>query len=256
MAGGISHHLRNSMTALTCFLEEAAAARPGATGAGPLSSDPAFVEQLWALAQRERDRLVHLVESVGQSVAAPTYEIADEIDVADVLQTGCEAATSLLAGRMVEVKPAADLPRLKASARALTRLVQILVTYAARLSRADGALSITAMPAQVTGAPGVTILVNGAGPSWSECDVASCFTPFAFPENDPSDLGLDMMTAFSIAYHHGGDIVVHASGPAGPGFELRLPVNPADVRRPELQDGLMQKLVTGLQASPASGKAA
>ena len=193
---------------------------------GPISSDPAFVEQLWALAQRERDRLVHIVESVGQSVAAPTYELTDEIDVAEVLQKGCEAATSLLAGRIVVVKPAADLPRLKASARAVTRLAQILVTYAARLSRADGTLSIAAIPAQITAAPGVTILVNGAGANWSESDVASCFTPFAFPENDPSDLGLDLMTAFSIAYHHGGDIVVHASGPAGPALNCAFPPIP------------------------------
>jgi len=99
-------------------------------------------------------------------------------------------------------------------------------------------------------------MIKGAGPNWTEGDVAACFTPFAFPEKDPSDLGLDLMTAFSNAYHHGGDLVVHASAPAGPGFELRLPENPADVRRPDLQDGLMQKLVTGLPGPANADKAA
>ena len=255
MAGGISHHLRNSMTALTCFLEEAAASGTGGTkGSDPISSDPAFVEQLWALAHRERERLMHLVESVGRSVAEPDYVLTDEVVVLELLQKGRDAVISRLAGRNVELNAATDLPCLKGDERALTQLVQILLAYAARLSQTDGAISLVASRSPVGG--GITIMIKGAGPNWTEGDVAACFTPFAFPEKDPSDLGLDLMTAFSIAYHHGGDLVVHASAPTGPAFELRLPENPATVRRPDLQEGLMQKLVTGLPGSANADKAA
>ena len=56
------------------------------------------------------------------------------------------------------------------------------------------------------------------GRAWSEQDVASFFTPFAFPSKDPSDLGLDLLVAFFIAYHHGGDLLVHQAAPEGPGL--------------------------------------
>ena len=51
--------------------------------------------------------------------------------------------------------------------------------------------------------------ILGQGPTWNDRDVAAFFTPFAFPSTDPSDLGLDMLVAFYIAYHHGGDLLVH-----------------------------------------------
>jgi two-component system probable response regulator PhcQ len=257
MAGGISHHLRNSMTALTCFLEETTPTKPGELPSG-IGADPKFAEQLWSLAHKERERLLQIVHQVGQSVAERDFQIADEMDVADLLRGGIDAAAAELGGRPVATNPAAGLPKIKADAKAVTRLLRILVTYCARLSKPETALTLAATPTTLSGAAGVQLRVKAEGSDWSDEDVDSFFTPFAFPASDPSDLGLDLLSAFSVAYHHGGDIVVHKSGPAGPGFELRLPADPAEIRRPELQDGLMLKLLNGLP-SPTKlpdGKAA
>lgn len=258
MAGGISHHLRNSMTAMSCFLEEMAPSKPGESPASMVANDPKYAEQLWSLAQKEREHLLHIVQSVGQSVAEPSLKLTDDLEAADLLERGIAAFGGGAHRPSAQVTP--GTPRLKVDAEAATRLLRILLTYAMRLGRPDGTISIVATPLDMGGAPGTAIRVSTDGPTWSDEDVASFFTPFAFPSNDPSDLGLDMLSAFSIAYHHGGDIVVHPSAPVGPGFELRLPASPGDVRRPGLQDGMMQKLFTGLpdQAAPNSstGRAA
>lgn len=242
MAGGISHHLRNSMTALTCFLEELAPPKPGESAAGVVVSDPKFAEQLWSLAQKEREHLLQIVQSVAQTVADPMLKIVDDIDAGELLARGAAAAASDVGNRAVNATAAQGAGRLKVDGEAATRLLRILLTYAARLGNPAGPLAISAEPATLGGVAALVIRVKADGNAWSEEDVASFFTPFAFPSNDPSDLGLDMLSAFAIAYHHGGDLVVHSSAPAGPGFELRLPVSPANVRRPELQDGMMQKL--------------
>lgn len=252
MAGGISHHLRNSMTALTCFLEEAAPAKPGESPANLIASDPKFAEQLWSLANKEREHLLKIVQSVGQGVAEPAVKIAGDLDAAELFRKGSEAASADLGGRAVQIQPLAQPAQIKLDDAAATRLIRILITYAARLSKPDGKVSISAVPLNIGQAPALSICVNGEGPAWSEADVASFFTPFAFPASDPSDLGLDLLSAFTIAYHHGGDIEVHPNPPQGPGFELHLPLDPATVRRPDLQDGMLLKLFTAPQP-PAAG---
>ena len=52
MAGGISHHLRNSMTAMTCFLEEAGPAPSARLSAAAAASMPSCSDTLWALASK------------------------------------------------------------------------------------------------------------------------------------------------------------------------------------------------------------
>ena len=242
MAGGISHHLRNSMTALTCFLEEVAPAKGADSPAAALSSDPQFTEQLWQLAQKEREHLVQIVKQVGQGVVEPSCEIAQDMDVADLIRRGIAAAANGIAGRTVVPDLAADLPKLRLDPECVPRLLKILLTYSARLSPEAAKLLVCVKPATIAASPGIRVCVSNDGPEWSDGDVTSFFTPFAFPAADPSDLGLDMLTAFFIAYHHGGDILIHKAPPEGPGFELVLPANPASVQRPELQTGLMEKL--------------
>jgi len=251
MAGGISHHLRNSMTALTCFLEEAAgsAGKDGGSPA-PAGPDQQFTEQLWTLAQKERQHLLQIVHRVGQTMSESESTFGDELDTAELV-TRAQSAATTLAERKVESQIAADAPRLKLDAAETTIALRILMTYVARLSEPTDPITVTAQPVQVGGAGGVRIRVACGTKPWTEQDVAAFFTPFAFPASDPSDLGVELLRAFSVAYHHGGDIIVNRSAPAGPGFELLLPVDPAQVTRPDLQDGLLEKLFTHFETAAA-----
>jgi hypothetical protein len=96
----------------------------------------------------------------------------------------------------------------------------------------------------VWGTPGVQIFVSGEGGPWTEEEAAALFTPFAYGKDDPRELGLDLLSAFFITYHHGGDLIVHRAAPNGPGFEVRMPFSPESARRPEAEERLLESLLT------------
>jgi len=244
MAGGISHHLRNSMTALTCFLEEAAAAKAGE----PSASDPKFTDQLWALAQKEREHLLLIVNRVAQTTTEANKNFADELSPADLVAKS--VAASVLGDRKIEPKINAGDVKIKLDAEGAMTALRILLKYVARLSEANDTIALVAETAQVGGMPGVRIRVTAGAKPFTEDDMAAFFTPFAFPANDPSDLGVELLRAFSVAYQHGGDVIVNRDAPAGPGFDLLLPTDPSQVKRPELQDGLLEKLFTHFESAP------
>jgi two-component system probable response regulator PhcQ len=243
MAGGISHHLRNSMTALTCFLEEAAALKSGEVTGG----DPKFTDQLWALAHKEREHLLTIVNRVAQTTNEGNKAFANELSPAELVALAITAA--VLGDRKVETKITAADGKLKLDAEGATTALRILLKYVARLSEASDPMTISAEVAQVGGAAGVRIRVIAGAKAYTEEDVAAFFTPFAFPANDPSDLGVELLRAFSVAYQHGGDVIVNREAPTGPGFDLLLPMDPNQVLRPELQEGLLEKLFTHFEST-------
>jgi two-component system probable response regulator PhcQ len=238
MAGGISHHLRNSMTALTCFLEEAAAAKSG----DAVANDPHFTDQLWALAQKERQHLLQIVHRVAQTTTEPENDFAGELTVTDLV--GRAVAAAAMGDRKIETKLEAGDGKIKLDSEGAATALKILLKYVARLSESADPVMVTAEPIKVGGTAGIRVRTSAGGKSYSEEDVAAFFTPFAFPANDPSDLGVELLRAFSVAYQHGGDIVVNREAPSGPGFDLLLPLDPAQVKRPDLQEGLLEKLFT------------
>jgi len=242
MAGGISHHLRNSMTALTCFLEEAAAAK-----SGDPATDPRFTEQLWALAQKEREHLLQIIHRVAQTTTESNKNFADELSPNDLIGKSITAAA--LGDRKVETKIGAPDGKIKLDSEGATIALQMLLKYVARLSDSSEPMTVAADSSQVGEAPGIRFRVTAGSKPYTEEDVAAFFTPFAFPANDPSDLGVELLRAFSVAYQHGGDIIVNREPPSGPGFDLLLPLDPAQVKRPELQDGLLEKLFTHFESN-------
>jgi nitrogen-specific signal transduction histidine kinase len=117
----------------------------------------------------------------------------------------------------------------------------MLTAYVAKHTKPDGKLTLAArgvVPLWNTTA--LQIFITGDGDAWTDKDLATLFVPFAFPESDPSERGLGLVSAFSIAHQHGGDIIVHRSSPPGPGFELLLPLDPAAVVHPDVKDHLVQ----------------
>lgn len=242
MADGISHHLRNSMTAMSCFLEESNPT--GAVQDAPAAaSSSEYIDQLWSLARNERSELLTLLQSVAKaSSAQPELKFAGEVQVPQVFTTATAGAmTATVTG---------TVPAIKADAEKLAYVFKTLSKYVARLSSPAGGAAadvrISAEPvADFWGGPGVRVrFVTTAGTVWGERDVAAMFTPFAFPSNDPSDLGIEMLMAFFIAHRHGGDVIVHRAPPGGPGFELLLPVDPDAVQRPSLEQNLLERCAT------------
>jgi two-component system probable response regulator PhcQ len=239
LADGLTHHLRNSMTAMGCFLEEADPSNPSATPSPATGNDAPYAKQLWTLAAQERDELIKMLEQVQKSVMNPECEFGDETEVQPLIARAVEAA-GVVPEQMVITAPA-DLPKLKADAEKAVQLLHILLAYVARRCSPGGKITIAAKGMTMRGdIAAVQIMVTGEGPAWTKEDVATFFTPFAFPKDDPSELGLGLLMAFSIAHQHGGDLLVHLNTPTGAGFELLLATNPVEVARPPLQENLLQ----------------
>ncbi|HEV7299980.1 MAG TPA: hybrid sensor histidine kinase/response regulator [Tepidisphaeraceae bacterium] len=241
---GLTHHLRNSVTAMGCFLEEF---DPANTGPAPMSTPESAecARQLWALAVDERDRLIQMLEQFQRAVIDPTCAFNDELQPDKLLTETLASTQPNVAPDRLVVKAEAGLGTLKGDAARITDLLKILVTYVAQHGNAAGKINVTlSAAAPHRGAQAVQIRITGDGPAWTDQDVATFFTPFAFPKNDPSELGLGLLSTFSIAQQHGGDILVHRSAPLGPGFEVLLPVNPAEVKRADLEQNLLQTIFT------------
>ena len=95
--------------------------------------------------------------------------------------------------------------------------------------------------ADVWGTPGVRIHLFGKGPGWNSEKLVGLFTPFCQIGGDTHDLGLDLLSAFFIAHHHGGDLAVQ-SLPEPPGFVLHLPYYPDLAKRPTLEQDCLEKV--------------
>jgi two-component system, probable response regulator PhcQ len=243
LAGGISHHLLNSMTAMSCFLEEtdpaaaaAAAAQAGAAApAALLNEDPAYLRELWDLAQKERRHLLQIVQDVGRGVLEPRCRPEALEEPVALVRRGVEAAGAGDAVVM-EAPPSVELPKIKVDAEQGVRMIRTLVGQALLLDDKARPVRVGVRgAAAVWNAAAVSVTISAPGGNWTEHDIASLFTPFGVVTKDPSNLGLEMLAALYIAYQHGGDVIVHGGrGAAAPGFELLLPLDPAEVKRPEL----------------------
>jgi signal transduction histidine kinase len=244
LAYGLTQHLRNAMTATSCFLEEADPFSGDETAKEPLSPDAdKYAKQLWKLAADEHERLIKMLADVEKSVVEHTCEFGTEISAEQLIAQAAEAAGKEIQPRKIVLDVASGLGNLKVDADKVVQLVGILVNYVGRHCPGEGKITLaakTVVPLWNTTAVQITLTAEGT--PWTEKDVATCFTPFAFPKNDPSELGLGLLKAFSIAHDHGGDLLVHRVPPLGPGFELLLPMNPADVKRPDLQENLLQTI--------------
>jgi two-component system probable response regulator PhcQ len=244
LASGISHHVRNSMTAMTCYFEEL-----DACGGAPPDG---YIAELRDLAKREREQLARIVMTVAQQIALPEVKIADEADLGDLVRQAASDAGLGPAGITIDVS--AGPATLKVDRAAIVRMLRKLFDHAARHAPAKSngpsapAVSLPANgPVRVSveapvahwNTTGARVLIRGSGPAWSDEDVASLFTPFAVAAAAPSNLGPDLLDTFQIALAHGGDLLTHKSAPLGPGFELRLPLDPAQVRRPNVDESCL-----------------
>jgi two-component system probable response regulator PhcQ len=242
LAAGLSHHVRNSMSALKFFLDEFTPDRLRMPASPETFGDMRVLENLHSMAVIESEKILRMVERVAQTVVEPSYRFADEADVMHLIRAGADRASARTGypGK-VTVDAVTGFPRLKVDGEMVIRLFEVLIN---RLGR-SGAVAVSAKNgATVWGTPGIQVFVSGEGEPWSEEDAAALFTPFAYGKEDPTETGLDLLAAFFIAYHHGGDLIIHRTAPNGPGFEVRLPFSPEASRRPEAEDGLLEKLLT------------
>jgi two-component system probable response regulator PhcQ len=247
LAASLSYRLRNSMAALQQYLEQMPYAIQEELE-GRLAKNPEYWTDLWGLAKHEAENALKMIQQVSDAVAEPHYAFTDEVELEEVIQEAAgrvENAGKNVAALDLVVDIGMDLPMFKVDRTLFGRMLTTLIARTAQFSQPNGRILIHATDRiNVWNTPGLRILVAGEGPAWSEQRVARLFSAFGPPdEDDKGDLGLDLLSAFLVVFHHGGELSVKPQAPDGPGFEMRLPFSPTAANRPTIQQDLLEKLL-------------
>ncbi len=246
LAAGLAHHIRNSMSALVAFLDMAQIRAAEDALDSPMAQ-PRMWETIRSLARQESEKILSMVQQVAETTVVPSPMFTATVYLDDVVRGAAEIADLAPGEGALDLDLAPDLGPLKADPVLLKRLFGLVLARMARMGGPGRRIRVEAAEAAaVWGTPGVRVSITGDGPPWTDEVVASFFTAFTPEKADPQSLGLDLLAAFFIAYHHGGDIVVHKAPPNGPGFELLLPFDPEASERPSLEQDCMEKLFVRL----------
>jgi two-component system, probable response regulator PhcQ len=238
LAAGLAHHIRNSMTALNTFLELTPLHMKQAEG----EKAPEYWSDLLTMARRESDRILKIVHDVSQSTIEPNYKFDDTVPTAaivEILKKECEKNkvefSTEVDGNMASLH--ANLPMLK-------RCFSVLVARIARHSKGQNSIKLEISPENIDSAPGISMQLSGTGAPWSPEEIGALFTAFAPSSEDPQDIGVDLLSAFFVVHHHGGNISINQHAP---GFVLALPTDSRACTPLPLNANCLEKLFSRME---------
>jgi two-component system sensor histidine kinase KdpD len=182
--------------------------------------------ELLSIINEECDRLNHLVEEASEMARLEAGEIELHFAAApigEIVDDALAQMKSSLAGRRVEVKLSADLPRVKADPERTKDILVNLIDNANLYSPKDQPITISA---EVTGNY-VTIHVADRGPGIEDFEQGMIFDKF-YRGKDQRYLvrgtGMGLPIAKAIVAAHGGSISVTSQLGHGSVFSFTLPV--------------------------------
>lgn len=235
LAGGLANRIHNSVQALRAFLESVPPASASQGEGGQVQWN-----DLWTMAQREGQRVVDVVQGVIDRTIEPAGAFTTVDVAALVRRTFAGAAEQSIADR---------LPAVAVDAQRLERLLGILAGRMRQAEPTGQGPGVRLEAAEVWGTPGIRLLLLASASEWGPDQLRSCFAPLSPRPTRSEDAGeSDLLAAFFIAYHHGGNLIVHRQRPHGPGFELLLPLDPALARIPEVDPLWSERIFTAYDA--------
>jgi two-component system probable response regulator PhcQ len=245
---GLSHQIRNPMTALKAFLDLAPAKLleelPDAT---TQLKDPEFWGEFWATAQHDGERILAIIDQVAEAIVEPCQDFDGNYSLTALLRESTEYVQKKFEEKNcpISVMALPDLPLLKANEDMLKRLLSILLSKVVEYTPSGKIVRLEVSDViSVWGTPGLKISMNGEGPDWSEEKISALFSTFSIVQGEADNVGLDLLPAFFICHHHGGDIRIYRNTPEGPGFEIYLPFDPEKTNRPPIEKDYMTKLMS------------
>lgn len=241
LAKGLSHHIRDALSGLESYVKLAKkeiARAPTAPDGGN-----GFWHDLWGDAERVNRQLLELVECVSNATLEPDYRFDDVTDLWRLIQTGYKR-TGLkgdsIAGLVGTARGRGH--QIRCDRALLERMFGILFRHLVRASDGEGEPEVEFIGETEIWNTQAKHLRLRAGGVWDRQVLASLFTPFSVQPEAPAEARPDLLAAFFIVHHHGGSLEVCCEPPHGPGFEIKLPIDPSKVQRPSIEDGLLEKL--------------
>lgn len=240
LARGLSHHIRNALTALESYVFLARAELEN--DAARSTSEFEYWRELWTDAEAVNRHLLELVESVSAATIDPSPRFDDRIELGFLLQGGHAQAQASGEVSAPPILASAAPVVLRCDAALMIRMFAGLVRQMARIGGSATALTAEHLgKTTVWGSPAEWLRLRTTG-EWSREAVASLLTPFAMAPYGSAKIDSDLLTAFFIVHHHGGTLDIHTRPPEGPSFELKLPHDPSQVERPALEHDVLERL--------------
>ncbi|MCP4665854.1 MAG: response regulator, partial [Deltaproteobacteria bacterium] len=167
LAAGLSHHIRNPMTPLRTFLDLAPRMLKKELPEQAQAKKPEFWEGLRSSAQKGMQRILQMINEVGEAVVEPGNDFDNHISLHDLVKRAVESlkeekTTSNISLR-VDIAP--DLPPFKANAAMMERLFKVLLREAIRLNATERNLTLRIRETlPVWGTEGAKVIVTRDGP--------------------------------------------------------------------------------------------
>jgi two-component system, probable response regulator PhcQ len=240
LARGLSHHIRNALTALESYVFLAKTDLEN--DAGRSTSDFEYWREIWTDAEAVNRHLLALVENVSAAIVDPSRRFDDQVELGVLLHRGHAQAQASGDVSPPPILASAAPVVLRCDAALMMRMFAGLVRQMARIGGTSAALTAEHLgKTTVWGSPAEWLRLRTTG-EWNREAVSSLLTPFAMAPYGAAKTDTDLLTAFFIVHHHGGTLEIHTRPPEGPSFELKLPHDPLSVERPALERDMLERL--------------
>jgi two-component system, probable response regulator PhcQ len=241
LAAGLSHHIRNSMSALKAFLDNV----PGKLRDELESGQPRneqFWNDLWSHAQNSSRDIFNMIDRIAANVVHPSTEFNDQVKVADLVEeaTGKAREQGAVRACNLQVNQDSSNPELQLDRELAVKMLHAMLEHAATVNGGKGELRLDIADGKTpAGAEAVVFRLSGDGENWGNLRSEALFSPLdSLPES--SGVGANsLLSAFFVAYHHGGE--VHLTGkPGAMQLELTLPCDPTAGERTASDAGIFE----------------
>jgi len=223
LAAGLSHEIRNPLSAIKTFVQLL-----------PRKIEkPGFLDKFQRTVPREINRINQLIEDLLDLARPPKYQFA-KTDVRTLLEQTVDFLEPELKSHDIhcEFKMQANLPHVQADADQLTKAFQNLIQNAAQAMPAGGDLTIEAyfeekesprQPISDYQNGSVTIVFRDTGSGIPEDARKNIFNPFFTTKDKGTGLGLAI--THKVITEHGGCIEVVSGAASGTRFTVGLPIH-------------------------------
>lgn len=223
LAAGLAHEINNPMSFVRSNLHTLREMQLSGKESGTHSED---FQELIDESLDGVERTISIVRDVMQFSRAggPGPAAWETADVNDLLRDSLRVARSdVPPGVRFEVDPG-ELPPLRCAANGLRQVFLNLIVNAVQAVGEHGRVRLVTRPER----DAILVRVEDDGPGLAPGDREKLFDPFFTTKPVGQGTGLGLTISYEIVQGHGGTIQVDSEPGQGAGFEVRLPLDPAE----------------------------
>jgi signal transduction histidine kinase len=223
LAAGMSHYIRNWLSAVKAFVQDAPEQLQREKVDPQKLANPEFWNDLQRMALEHIGKIETLLLQLWSASNPGQLALADEVDLAQSISDSIQT----LSGRTqnakitVETRIAPSLPRIRGNKASLTRLFELLLDDEL-VSLPQGSrirIEGEAVPLD-SGQTEIRLRWRDNGPCLPNETLRRLLNFFAPRTDDPAESGITLMLCYFIVLQHGGKMCVTSEPPSGTVFHV------------------------------------